>query len=93
MIPPKNQKQVLALIILVNYYKDMWDKRSHLLPPSTALTSNKVKFKWTEIEHKGFDEIKRIVACDTLLIHTDFNRPFDIHTCATNLQLGEVIIK
>ena len=59
MTPPTNQKQVRSFIGLVNYYRDMWPKRSHLLQPLTALSSKKVKFKWTHVEQKGFDEIKR----------------------------------
>ena len=45
----------------------MWDRRSNLLHPLTALTSNKVRSKWNYVEKKAFDEIKRIVAWDTLL--------------------------
>ena len=51
-----------AFIGLVNYYKDMWAKRSHLLHHLTALTPNKVKFKWTDVEQKAFGKIKYIVA-------------------------------
>ena len=50
MTPPINQKQVRSFIGLVNYYRDMWGKLSHLLQPLTALTSKKVKFKWTSVE-------------------------------------------
>ena len=71
------------MIGLVNYYRDIWDKWSHLLQPFTALTSNKVKFKYTEVEQKAFDEIKQIVTRDTLLIYPDFNEHFDIHTGAS----------
>ena len=66
---------------------------SHLLQPLTVLTSNKVKFKWTDVEQKAFDEIKRAVAQDTLLVHPDLNRNFDIHTYAIYYQLGAVIIQ
>ena len=52
MTPPKNQKQLISFIGLVNYYKYMWAKQSHLLQPLTALTSHKVKFKWTFVEKK-----------------------------------------
>ena len=38
MTPPKTQKQVCSSIGLVNYYMDMWDKRSQLLQPLIALT-------------------------------------------------------
>ena len=58
MMPPKNQKQLCSFIGLVNYYMDIWVKQSHLLQPLTVLTSNKVKLKWTVVEHKVFDEIK-----------------------------------
>ena len=58
MTPPINKKQAGSFIGLVNYYRDMWGKRSHLLKPLTELTSKKVKFKWTHIEKKSFDEIK-----------------------------------
>ena len=35
---------------MVNFYRDMWPKRSETLAPLTALTSTNVPFKWTE-EH------------------------------------------
>ena len=44
---------------------------------------------WTE----SFDEIKHIVARDTLLIYPDFNQPFDIHTDSSDFQIGAVIIQ
>ena len=71
----------------------MWAIRSHLLHPLTALTLPKVKFKWTDVEHKAFDEINRIVSHDTLLAYPDFNKRFDIHTDASDHQLGAVIIQ
>ena len=69
----------------------MWAKWSHLLQPLTAFTSNKVKFKLTVFKQKLFDEIKRIVARDDLLIYPDFNKRFDIHTDASEFQLGAVL--
>ena len=44
MRPPKNTREVHVFVVLVNYYRDMWDKRSHLLHTLTSLTSNKVEF-------------------------------------------------
>ena len=52
MTPPKNTREVCASIGLVNYNKDIWDRRSHLLHPLTSLTPPKVKFKWTDVEQK-----------------------------------------
>ena len=71
----------------------MWAKQSYLLQPLTVLTSMKVKFKWTVAKQKSFDDIKLIVDCNTLLIYPDFNKYYDIHTGASEYQLGAVIVQ
>ena len=91
MKPSKNTKEVCAFNSIVMYYKDMWDKRSHLLQPLTAITSHKVNFKWTDLEHKQFDDIKRALSQDTFLAYPDYNRHSDIHTDKINYQLRAVI--
>ena len=71
----------------------MWARRSHTLAPLNNITSSKVKFKWTKIEHDAFDEIKRIVEDKIILYYSDFNEEFKIHTDATDFKLGAVIIQ
>ena len=92
MTPPKKKKQVCAFIGLVNYYRYMWAMRSYLLQPLTVLTSDQVKFKWIDVEHKAFDEIKRVVTRKTLLAIPHFNDHFDIYMNARNYQIRAVII-
>ena len=50
----------------------MWARCPHTLSPLTILMSSKVKFKWKKIEQDVFEEIKRIVARNTLLDYLDF---------------------
>ena len=69
----------------------MCERRPHTLTPFIEITPNKVKFKCTIIEQDSFNEIKRIVAQDTLLTYPDFNGKLKIHTDAGNFQLGAVI--
>ena len=87
MKPPKNINNVHPFKGTVKYYRDMWTKRSHLIHPLTALTSHKVKFKWTGIEQKAFDYINRAVSQETLLAYPYFNEYFYIRTDASNYQL------
>ena len=54
-----------------------------MLGPSTNITLSKVKFKCDKIEQNDFEEIKRIVACDTLLEYPDFDEEFKINTDAS----------
>ena len=91
MMPPMRLKLVRAFVGLVNYYRDMWARMTHLIHPLTALTPNKVKFKWTDVEQKAFDDIKRAIAHETLSAYLYFNTCFDVYTDARDYQLGSVI--
>ena len=87
----KTCKQLRQFIGMIKFYRDMWQKRSELLAPLTALTSKNVKCEWKEEHQKCFDAIKRVIGCEVLLAYLDFNAPFEIHTDASKLQIGAVI--
>ena len=48
----KNCKQLRQFIGMINFYRDMWQKRFELLAPLTSLTSKNVKYKWKD-EHQN----------------------------------------
>jgi transposase InsO family protein len=89
--PPTTRKQLRRFIGIINYYRDMWKRRSDLLAPLTALCSSSVKWRWTDVEQKAFDLVKTAISKEVLLSYPDFNAPFDIHTDASKYQLGSVI--
>ena len=69
----------------------MWQKRSELFAPITALTSKNVKYKWKDEPQQCFDAIKRVIGREVLLYYQDFNAPFEIHTDSYKLKIGTVI--
>jgi hypothetical protein len=81
--PPTTRKQLRRFIGMVNYYRDMWPQRSHLLAPLSALTSCKVRWKWTNEHQEAFDKMKALIAKETLLTFPDFAKEFEIHTDAS----------
>jgi hypothetical protein len=91
--PPTMRKQLRRFIGMVNYYRDMWPLRSHLLAPLSSLTSSKVKWKWTTEHQESFDKMKALIAKETLLTFPDFSKEFEIHTDASKLQLGACILQ
>ncbi len=88
---PKNRRQIRRFIGMVNYYSDMWPHRSETLAPLTALTSKTTKWKWTKECDKAFEQMKKIIAQETMLAYPDFSKSFTIHTDASKLQLGACI--
>jgi hypothetical protein len=74
---------------MVDYYRDMWPLRSHLLAPLSSMTSAKVKWKWTP---ECQDSFEKIMAKKTLVTFPDITKEFKIHTeDASKLQLGACI--
>jgi hypothetical protein len=61
MVHPTTRKELIRFIGMVNYYRDMWVRRSELLAPLTSVRSKNVKFKWTDEHQKAFENIKKII--------------------------------
>jgi hypothetical protein len=91
MVPPTTRKKLRRFIGMVNYYCDMWVRRSELLAPLTSMTSKNVKFNWKDEHEKAFENIKKIICREVMLTFPDFSRPVRIYTNASDKQLGAVI--
>ena len=88
---PTNRKQLCCFLGMINYYRDFCLRCSKVFAPLTALTSDKSQWKWTELQDKAFTTIKQILSREVLLSYPAFTTPFEIHTDASNVQLGAVI--
>ena len=90
---PKTVTEVRRLIGMVQYYRDLWPKRSDILKPFTDISSGKKskKIEWTPELELAFKAVKKMVCVETLLTYPDWSKPFDIHTDASDYQLGAVI--
>ncbi len=89
---------------MVQYYRDMWQKRSEILAPLTNLVGecretkttkkNKSKrkpWRWESNHQQAFDNIKTTIAKEVVLAYPDFTKPFEIYNYASTMQLGSVI--
>jgi hypothetical protein len=69
--PPNNVKELWRFLGMVQYYRDMWQKRSEMLVPLTNLVGecgetnttkkNKTKkkpWRWESIHQQAFDNVK-----------------------------------
>ena len=86
MQPPTTLKLLGGFIGMVNYYKDMWSQRSHILAPLTAKTGapqtgeKPPPFVWTPEMQKAFDDMKALIAANVLVLilittnHSTFTR-------------------
>ena len=75
---------------MLQYYRDLWLRRSHLLQPFTDVFTGKkgTKIKWTQVLESVFHRVKQMVSTQILLTDLDWNKTFDIHTDASDYHLG-----
>jgi transposase InsO family protein len=93
LTPPKTKRQLRHFLGMVNFYRDMWRMRSHLLAPLSALVSPQAKLEWRKEHQDAFEQIKTLISKETLLTFPNFNEPFHIYTDASKYQLGAVIMQ
>jgi hypothetical protein len=89
---------------MVQYYQNMWARRSEMLAPLTDLVRecgetkttrmNKTKkkpWRWDPIHQQAFEDVNAAIAKETILAYPDFLKPFEIYADASSTQLGAVI--
>jgi RNase H-like domain found in reverse transcriptase len=91
LAPPKNKRHFRSFLGFVNFYRQLWYHRSHIITPLTEITSDKAKWKWGPSQQQAFLEICNTIARQVLLKYPDFSKPFDVYTDASDYQLGAVI--
>jgi hypothetical protein len=89
---------------MVQYYRDMWAKRSEMLAPLTDLvgelgetkatkknSTKKKPWRWKSIHQQAFDNVKATITKEVVLAYPEFTKPFKIYTDASTMQLGAII--
>jgi hypothetical protein len=104
LTPPKNVKDLRRFLGMVQYYRDLWARRSEMLAPLTSLvgecghtkTTKRLKVRkkpwhWEEVHQKAFNDVKATIARDVTLAYPDYSQGFEIYTDGSKRQLGAVI--
>ncbi len=102
--PPTGVRQLRIFLGMVQYYRDLWARRSKMLAPLTSLVgecgqtkttkakgTKKVPWPWDTVHQRAFDHVKATIAKDVVLAYLDYSKVFEIYTDASSKQLGAVI--
>ena len=92
---PRTSTELRSFIGAVNYYRDMWPSRAHVLKPLTDLSGLKkrVPIEWTKEMDTAFVKMRSLMAADALAAYPDHNKRFDVFTDASDYQLGACIMQ
>jgi len=72
------------------YYRRHVPNFAGLAQPLTHLTKKDVPFVWTGEQQRAFEELKRVLGTEPLLIYPDFLQPFVVCDASTKV-VGAVL--
>ena len=94
---PRNIKQLRSFLGAVNFYRDMWPRRSHVLKPLTELTGKGEFVRNPDpnnpVHTKTFEAMKALIVADAFCAYPDHAQPFEIYTDSSDYQLGAAILQ
>ena len=94
---PRTAGELRSFLGLVNFYRDLFPRRSHLLSAFYDLTNSTDKrthgIPWTKEHDQAFAELKAVVAKDALMAFPNHNKPFYIYTDSSDKQMGSCIMQ
>jgi hypothetical protein len=90
----ENNNQLRQLVDIVNYYCNMWFRRSELLAMINGLASHQKisSLNGTHPINRPLI-IKKFIGNEVLISYPDFNMPLLLYTDASDHQLGAVIMQ
>lgn len=92
---PRDATALRSFMGIVNYYRDIWPSRPHVLKFLTnwAVLKQRARIKWTPDMENVFKQMKLLMAMDALAAYPNHNKRYDISTDASNYQLGACIVQ
>jgi hypothetical protein len=95
--PPTGVRQLRHLLGMVQYYHDLWARRSGMFTPLNSLVgecgqikstkakgTKKVPWHCDEIHQRAFDHVKATIPKDVVLAYLDYSKVFEIYTDASS---------
>lgn len=88
---PKTVTQVQAYLGLLNYYGKFLPRLSECLTPIYNLLKNDTPFKWTESCQRAFENSKKLLLENQLIVHYDCNKELFLTSDASKYGVGAVL--
>ena len=90
---PMNVKQIRSFLGLVTYYARFVESLSTLAAPMRRLLKKDVPWSWGPKQEQSFNEIKLALTRAPVLAFPDFEKPFELHTDASNEGIGATLVQ
>ncbi|XP_076062488.1 uncharacterized protein LOC143037816 [Oratosquilla oratoria] len=90
---PATRKALMRFLGIAGYYRRFCPNFAEAALPLTKLTSGSVPYKWTQNCQAAFEHLKAMLTRDPVLRSPDFTKPFVLHTDASDVAIGAVLLQ
>lgn len=90
---PTDKKGVRRFLGLCAYYRRFIENFSKIAEPLTRLTREDVSFVWASEQETAFTELRQRLVSAPVLAHFDEEADTEVHTDASNVGLGAVLVQ
>ena len=90
---PTSQKGVRSFLGLANYYRRFIKNFSKIAKPMSDLLKKNLTLEWTELCEQAFKELKEKLSSPPVLKFPEFEKPFEVHTDASDFAIGGVLMQ
>lgn len=88
---PTTLKQLQSFLGFANFYRRFVHNFGSIVKPLDALKKKDRKWEWTEKEQEAFDQVKREITKDPVLVHPNPNKPYFLETDASGVAMGAIL--
>jgi len=90
---PKSVPELRLFLGLANYYRRFIEGYSKKTTPLSDLLKKNQRWEWTVDCQQAFEKLKTAVASAPVLGLPDFEKPFEVHTDASDRAIGGVLVQ
>lgn len=88
---PSNIGEIRRFVGMTSYYRKFIPNFADIIAPLTQLTKKNAKFVWSSTCDESFRRIKELLVTAPILNCPDFEKPFTLHTDASDYGVGAVL--
>eukprot|EP00253_Pinus_taeda_P003877 PITA_03877 len=92
-VEQKNVHEMRVFLGMTNYQRKFVEGYFEVTSSLTNLLKKDKRWSWTDKCQEAFDNLKRRMVTAPMLKLPDFERPFEVHTDASNFAIGGVLMQ